>query len=103
MNYDDCVLSSTGVEADEIMIKLALKWGYMKKEVESNKAKIILAKNNFWGRTLAACGSSNKPDRYLNYGPFGFNCQLIDFNNAEQLENILKSDPNICAFMVEPI
>jgi len=103
LNYDCCVLANTGVEADEIAVKIAFKWAYNKKFVEPNKAKIILAWDNFWGRTIAASGSSNDPDRYFNYGPYGFNCTLIDYNNSEQLENILKLDPNIAAFMIEPI
>ena len=34
------------------------KWGYKVKKIEQNKAKVVFAKNNFWGRTLAAVSSS---------------------------------------------
>lgn len=103
MGYEEVILSNTGVEADEIAIKVATNWAYKVKEIEPNKAKILLPKNNFWGRTISASGSSNDPDRYHNYGPYGFNCELIEFNNIEALENALKSDPNIAAYLVEPI
>ena len=54
-----------------------------------NKAKILFPKNNFWGRTIAASGASDDPDRYHNYGPFGLNVELIEYNNIKALENAL--------------
>lgn len=42
----------------------------------------MFAKNNFWGRTLAACGSSDDPDRYYEFGPYSPNFKLIDYNDA---------------------
>ena len=52
--YDKVLPMNTGVEGGETANKLARKWGYMKKGIEKNKARIIFAKGNFWGRTLAA-------------------------------------------------
>lgn len=101
--YDSCLISSTGVEADEIAIKIAMQWGYKKKGIEPFKAKIVFPRDNFWGRTIAASGSSNDPDRYHNYGPFGLGTVLVDFNNIDQIEGVFKSDPNIAAYLVEPI
>ena len=46
------------------------KWAYEVKGVPANKAKILFAENNFWGRTLAAVSSSTDPSAYNNYGPF---------------------------------
>ena len=51
--YDKVLPMNTGVEGGETANKLARKWGYMKKGIEKNKARIIFAKGNFWGRTLA--------------------------------------------------
>ena len=101
--YDKCLPMNTGVEAGETAIKLARLWGYKVKNIEKNKAEIIVAKNNFWGRSIAACSSSTDPTCYQNFGPYlpGFN--FVDFNNIEQLEKMLKYKPNIAAFMVEPI
>ena len=67
-----------------------------------NKARIIFAKGNFWGRTLAAISSSDDPTSYKGFGPYMPGYDLIPYNDLEALENELK-DPNVCAFMVEPI
>lgn len=95
---------NTGVEAGESAIKLARRWGYVKKNVQPNQAAILFAKGNFWGRTLAACASSDDPSRYSNFGPFGdMNFKLIDYGSQQALEKELKSNKNIVAYMVEPI
>jgi ornithine--oxo-acid transaminase len=52
-NYQKVLLMNTGVEAGESAIKLARRWAYEVKGVPSNKAKIVFANGNFWGRTLA--------------------------------------------------
>ena len=52
--YDKVLPMNTGVEGGETANKLARKWGYLKKGIPQNKARIIFAKGNFWGRTLAA-------------------------------------------------
>ena len=61
---------NTGVEGGETANKLARKWAYKVKGVPQNKAKTVYAKNNFWGRTLAAVSSSTDPSAYSDYGPF---------------------------------
>ena len=76
----------------------------MKKGVEENQATVLFAKGNFWGRTIAACASSDDPERYQQFGPFnGLNFKLIDFGSEKALEDELKSNKNIVGFMVEPI
>eukprot|EP01016_Furgasonia_blochmanni_P031505 TRINITY_DN3253_c0_g1_i1.p1 TRINITY_DN3253_c0_g1~~TRINITY_DN3253_c0_g1_i1.p1 ORF type:complete len:446 (+),score=123.77 TRINITY_DN3253_c0_g1_i1:3-1340(+) len=102
--YDKVLLMNGGVEAGESSIKFARRWAYTVKKVPDGHATILFAKNNFWGRTIAACASSDDPDRYRGFGPFnGLNFELIDYDNPEALESMLKSNPNIAAFMVEPI
>lgn len=76
----------------------------MVKKVESNQATVLFAKGNFWGRTIAACASSDDPERYLNFGPFnGLNFGLVDYGSEASLEAELKRNKNIVAYMVEPI
>ena len=59
---------------------------------------------NFWGRTIAACGSSDDPLRYGKFGPFeGLGFSMVEFNNVKALEEKLKSNPNIAGYLVEPI
>ena len=100
--YDKVLPMNTGVEGGETANKLARKWGYQKKGIEENKARIIFAKGNFWGRTLAAISSSDDPTSYEGFGPYMPGYDLIPYNNLDLLEEELK-DPNVCAFMVEPI
>ena len=100
--YDKVLPMNTGVEGGETANKLARKWGYQKKGIPENKARIIFANGNFWGRTLAAISSSDDPLSYKGFGPFMPGYDLIPYNNLQALENKLK-DPNVAAFMVEPI
>jgi len=100
--YDKVLPMNTGVEGGETANKLARKWGYNIKGIEKNKARIIFAKGNFWGRTLAAISSSDDPSSYEGFGPFMPGYDLIPYNNLEALEKELQ-DFNVCAFMVEPI
>lgn len=100
--YDKVLPMNTGVEGGETANKLARKWGYMKKGIAENKARIIFAKGNFWGRTLAAISSSDDPTSYKGFGPYMPGYDLIPYNNLDALETELKN-PNVCAFMVEPI
>ena len=100
--YDKVLPMNTGVEGGETANKLARKWGYLKKGISENNARIIFAKGNFWGRTLAAISSSDDPTSFNGFGPFMSGYDLIPYNDLNALEEELK-DPNVCAFMVEPI
>jgi ornithine--oxo-acid transaminase len=102
--YEKTLLMNTGVEAGESAIKLSRRWAYMVKGVPDDQATVLFANGNFWGRTIAACGSSDDPDRYYKFGPFkGLNFELIPYNDTNALEAKFKANPNIAAFMVEPI
>ena len=100
--YDKVLPMNTGVEGGETANKLARKWGYEKKGIPENKAKIIFANGNFWGRTLAAISTSDDPLSYKGFGPFMPGYEVIPYNDLESLENSFQ-DSNVAAFMVEPI
>jgi len=100
--YDKVLPMNTGVEADETAMKLARRWAYDVKGVEKNKAKLVFAKGNFMGRTLAAISASNDPSSFDGFGPFMPGYELVDYNDLSALENAIK-DPNTAAFIVEPI
>ena len=102
-NYQRVLPMNSGVEAGETAVKLARKWAYEIKKIPENQAVILFAESNFWGRTLAAVSSSTDPDSYTNYGPYMPGFKLIPYNNLQALENELSANPNIAAFMVEPI
>ncbi len=100
--YDKVLPMNTGVEGGETAIKLARRWAYTKKGVAENKAKIIFAEGNFWGRTLAAISSSNDPSSYKGFGPYMPGFELVPYNDIVALEKAFQ-DNNVAAFMVEPI
>ncbi|XP_012688871.1 ornithine aminotransferase, mitochondrial [Clupea harengus] len=100
--YDKVLPMNTGVEGGETACKLARKWAYNVKGVPTNKAKIIFANGNFWGRTLAAISTSTDPSSYEGFGPFIPGFELIPYNDIPALERAFQ-DHNVAAFMVEPI
>ena len=100
--YDKVLPMNTGVEGGETAVKLARKWAYEVKKVPIDQAKIVFVEGNFWGRTLAAISSSTDPSSTKGFGPFMPGYEIIPYNNIPALENALK-DPNVAAFMVEPI
>jgi ornithine--oxo-acid transaminase len=100
--YDKVLPMNTGVEGDETAFKLARKWAYTVKGIPENKAKIIFCEGNFHGRTMMAVSASNDPDCKDGYGPYLPGVELISFNSIPALEKALQ-DPNVCAFLVEPI
>ena len=100
--YDKVLPMNTGVEGGETAIKLARRWGYNVKGIAENKAKIIFADGNFWGRTLAAISSSTDPSSFKGFGPYMPGFGLVPYNDLVALEEALK-DKEVAAFMVEPI
>ena len=100
--YDKVLPMNTGVEGGETAIKLARRWGYNVKGIPENKAKIIFAEGNFWGRTLAAISSSTDPSSFKGFGPYMPGFGLVPYNDLAALEEALK-DTDVAAFMVEPI
>lgn len=100
--YDKVLPMNTGVEGGETAIKLARRWGYVRKNIPENQAKIVFAEGNFWGRTLAAISSSTDPSSYKGFGPYMPGFVLVPYNDISALETAL-SGPTVAAFMVEPI
>lgn len=100
--YDKVLPMNTGVEGGETAIKLARRWGYIVKGIEENKAVILFAEGNFWGRTMAAISSSTDPSSYKQFGPFMPGFEIVPYNNLEALETSLQNK-NVAAFMFEPI
>jgi ornithine--oxo-acid transaminase len=100
--YDKVLPMNTGVEGGETAIKLCRRWAYEVKGIPANRAKIVFARGNFWGRTLAAISSSTDPSSFRNYGPYMPGFELVPYNDLEALEKALQ-DPDVAGFMVEPI
>lgn len=102
LGYDKVLPMNTGVEGGETALKLARKWAYSVKGIAENQAKIVFVSGNFWGRTLAAISASDDPSSYAGFGPYMPGYVKIPYNDIDALAEVLK-DPNIAAFMVEPI
>ncbi len=100
--YDKVLPMNTGVEGGETAVKLARRWAYDVKDVPKYQAKVLFAEGNFWGRTLAAVSSSTDPESKDGYGPYMPGFEVIPYNDLEALETALQ-DPNVAAYMVEPI
>ena len=100
--YDKVLPMNTGAEADETALKLVRRWGYEVKGIPDNEAKIIVCDGNFHGRTITIISMSTDPDSYKGFGPFTPGFVVIPYNDVEALARELK-DPNVCAFLVEPI
>jgi ornithine--oxo-acid transaminase len=100
--YQKVLPMNTGVEGGETALKLARRWAYQKKGVPANQAIIVFVEGNFWGRTLAAISSSNDPSSFEGFGPFMPGFVSVPYNDLAALEAALR-DPNVAAFMFEPI
>ena len=92
---------NTGAEGVETAVKTARKWGYTKKAVPPNKAKIICCRNNFHGRTTTIVSFSTDPQCRNGFGPFTPGFEIIEFGNIDALRNSI--DDNTVAFLMEPI
>lgn len=100
--YTMALPMNTGVEGDETAIKLARKWGYTKKGIPADQAKVVVCEGNFHGRTLAIISASTDPDCRAGFGPYLPGFITVPYNNLPALEAAL-ADPCVCGFLVEPI
>jgi ornithine--oxo-acid transaminase len=100
--YDKVLPMNSGAEGDETALKLARKWGYDKKGIPDNEAKIIVCENNFHGRTITVISMSTDPDARGGFGPYTPGFITVPYNDLDALENALQ-DPNVAGFLVEPI
>ncbi|GIV27728.1 MAG: ornithine--oxo-acid transaminase [Bacteroidia bacterium] len=102
--YDKLLPINTGVEAVETAIKLARKWGYLKKGIPEGKAQIIVCEQNFHGRTTTVISFSSDPTAKKGFAPYTPGFLSIPYNNIEALRKTLEEHHStIAGFLVEPI
>lgn len=101
--FDKLLPMNTGAEAVETALKIARKWAYEVKGISENEAEIVVCKNNFHGRTTTIISFSNDPVARKNFGPYTNGFIKIEYDNLQALEEVLKSNQNVAAFLVEPI
>ncbi len=100
--FDMVLPMNTGAEGVETALKLTRKWGYEKKGVAENSAKIIVAENNFHGRTTTIISFSNDANARKSFGPFTDGFIRIPYNDILALESALEIE-GVVGFLVEPI
>ena len=92
---------NSGAEAVESAVKAVRKWGYEVKGVPPEKAEVIVARNNFHGRTLMIVGFSTDPVARGNFGPFAPGFRVVEYGNITEFEAAITE--NTVGFLVEPI
>ena len=101
--FDQLLPMNTGAEGVETSIKISRKWGYLKKKVDEDQAKIIVCDNNFHGRTTTVISFSSDPGSKDYFGPHTPGFIHIPHNDLNALEKILSEEKNVVSFLVEPI
>lgn len=92
---------NSGAEAVESAVKCVRKWGYEVKGVPEGHAEIVVAADNFHGRTIAIVGFSTDPLARGGFGPFPPGFRIVPFGDAEAMEAAI--GPNTVAVLLEPI
>ncbi len=100
--YQKSLFMNSGAEANETAIKLARKWGYRTKKIDTDQAVIVAVRNNFHGRTTTIVSASTDDDARRDFGPFMPGFDVIPYNDVNALERAL-SRKNVCALWIEPI
>ncbi len=92
---------NTGAEGVETALKTARRWGYQKKGVPADQAKIICCQENFHGRTTTIVSFSTDPLCRTDFGPFTPGFEIIEYGDIDALKAAI--DDNTVGFLVEPI
>jgi ornithine--oxo-acid transaminase len=92
---------NSGTEAVETSLKTARKWATQVKGVPAGKAEILVATNNFHGRTISIVGFSSEEQYREGFGPFPTGFRQVQYGDAAALRAAI--GPNTAAFLVEPI
>jgi ornithine--oxo-acid transaminase len=92
---------NSGAEAVESGLKVARKWGADVKGVPAGRANIIVAENNFHGRTISVVSFSTDPSARAGFGPFTPGFRSVPFGDTAALARAI--DDDTVAVLLEPI
>lgn len=92
---------NSGAEAVETAIKAARRWGYEKKGIAADRARVIVCDGNFHGRTTTLVGLSSEAGYRRGFGPFTPGFVSVRYGDVDALARAIT--PETCAFLVEPI
>lgn len=102
VGMDRVLPMNTGAEGVETAIKVSRAWGYRVKGVPPGEAVVLVARHNFHGRTTTIISFSDDPVARDDFGPFTPGFRAVSYGDIESLRAAL-ADPNVVAFLVEPI
>jgi acetylornithine/succinyldiaminopimelate/putrescine aminotransferase len=80
---------------------VARKWGYRVKGVPAGRANIVVAANNFHGRTTTVISFSDDPDARADFGPYTPGFRAVPFGDAAALAAAIDGDT--VAVLLEPV
>lgn len=92
---------NTGAEAVETAVKTARKWGYEVKGVPDGHAKIVVAADNFHGRTTTIVSFSTDHEARDHFGPYTPGFEIVPYGDLTALAHAVTS--NTVAVLLEPI
>ncbi|MGW2839548.1 ornithine--oxo-acid transaminase [Streptomyces sp. NPDC001493] len=92
---------NTGAEAVETAVKTVRKWGYTVKGVPDGMAKIIVAADNFHGRTTTIVSFSTDPEARADYGPYTPGFEIVPYGDLTAMRDAMTE--NTVAVLLEPI
>jgi ornithine--oxo-acid transaminase len=92
---------NSGAEAVESGIKVARKWGHDVKGVPADKGNIVVARNNFHGRTTTIISFSTDELARTGFGPYTPGFSLVPFGDADAVAAAI--DDDTVAVLIEPI
>jgi ornithine--oxo-acid transaminase len=92
---------NTGAEAVESGVKVARKWAYDVKGVPADRATIVVAADNFHGRTTTIVSFSTDETARQGFGPFTPGFRIVPYNDLAALEAAV--DETTAAVLIEPI
>lgn len=92
---------NSGAEGVETALKTARKWGYERKGVALDRAKVLVCEGNFHGRTISIISFSTDPGSRRSFGPLTPGFEVVPYGDADALEAAI--DDDTVAFLVEPI
>ena len=87
--WEKYVTEYTGAEGVETALKLARRWGAVKKGIPNDKIKVVCCDGNFHGRTVTVITMSNDPSSYAQYGPLTPGFIRVPYNDTEALKKVL--------------
>lgn len=99
--FEQALPMNTGAEAVETAIKAARRWGHQVRGLPDGTAEILVARQNFHGRTTTVISASSEPSYRAGFGPFTPGFRWFDFGDMASVR--AATTASTCAVLVEPI